>query len=144
MKIRPAKQSDIDEVYLMEREYIIEHEIKQLTKWDAVKERNIKCILDNIHRMFIAVVDNKIVGFSYWSIHDDLPCVFSIYITKYYRRMGIATALIEMIEKDIHNSGYKEMILSTLETNPAQYFFCKKNYLEIYRKNGWINYKKVV
>ncbi|GKX30887.1 hypothetical protein SH1V18_33670 [Vallitalea longa] len=140
--IRLAEESDIDEVYLMEREYIIEHEFEQLFRWDSAKERNMKMMLDNIHRMFVATIDSKVIGHSYWSIYNDDPCVFSIYISKNYRNMGIATDLMIKVEEQIYKSNYKKITLSTLETNPAQYLFNKLNYEEIGRKDGWINYEK--
>lgn len=142
--IRLAKESDIDQVYLMEREYIIEHENEQLARWDSAKERNMKMLQDNIHQMFVSTIDDKIAGFGYWSIHNDDPCVFSIYISKDHRKMGMATELMDNMEKQIHKSGYTKMTLSTLETNPAQYLFNKLNYEEIGRNDGWINYEKSI
>lgn len=144
IKIRKAQQIDMTQIYSFEREYIIEHENSQLSKWDSAKDRIMEMLNNNINRMFVATVEGEILGHGYWSFHLDEPCIFSIYISKNHRHIGIATLLMGAMEREIFESGYKKITLSTLETNPAQYLFNKMNYKEVDRIDGWINFVKSI
>lgn len=99
-------------------------------------------LLSNLERMFIATVDGQLAGHGYWSLYLEKPCIYSIYILKSYRHMGIATGLMNRIEKQIFDSGYHKITLATLVTNPAQHLFEKINYEILAIKDGWIHYSK--
>ena len=49
--------------------------------------------------MFVALVDEKYVGYMVCRIKDDVVWVESIYIKEKYRRFGVATALHDKAEK---------------------------------------------
>lgn len=66
----------------------------------------------------------------------------AFYVDKDYRRSGIAKEIIIAIENDLVHSGYYEITLSTLQSNPAQLLFKKLDYKIIEIKDGWIHYKK--
>ncbi|WDV45797.1 GNAT family N-acetyltransferase [Clostridiaceae bacterium M8S5] len=141
--IRKAKRNDINRVYLFEREYMIEYEPEHLDRWDSVKDKTMKLLSGSIDRMYVATVGDKLVGHSYWNIYKEEPCVYSIYVTEDFRRKGIANKLINSIEKQVTDSGYNKVTLSTLVTNQAQYLFNKMGYEVVDIKDGYINYNKV-
>jgi GNAT superfamily N-acetyltransferase len=140
--IRKAQNDDLEKIYSFEREYIIEHESDQLSKWDLIKEKTMGVLRYNLGRMFVATVDGKLVGHGYWDIYFEEPCICSIFILKVYRNIGIATGLMKVIENQIFKKEYSKVNLSTLEINSAQYLFNKLNYTVIETKDGWIHYSK--
>lgn len=143
--VRRAKESDIQDIYQFERNYIIEHEPNQLDKWDSVKSHTLEMLRNNIDKMFVASVNSDLVGHTYWSILDGNPCIYSIYISENSRKLGLATRLIKKAEEQICEMGYHTVTLSTLVTNPAQNVFNKLGYEVTSIKDGWINYiKKLV
>ncbi|WP_170311584.1 GNAT family N-acetyltransferase [Vallitalea okinawensis] len=144
ISIRKAQSSDIEQIFLFEREYIIEHEPEQLAKWDSVKYRTMELLVSNLKRMFVATVDGQLAGHGYWSIYLGQPCIYSIYLLKDYRLMGIAAGLMKTIEKQIFDNGHKKITLSTLVTNPAQHFFDKMSYEVLAIEDGWIHYSKTM
>lgn len=142
INIRKAKESDLEEIYQFEREYIIEHEPNQLEKWDAIKDKTMTLLTSNLGRMFVASVDGCLAGHCYWSLYQEEACVYSIYISKVFRKMGIASRIITETEKDIFDCGHNKVTLSTLVTNPAQHLFDKMDYERLEVKDGWIYYSK--
>ncbi len=140
--VREALESDLDKIYLFEREYIIEHEKDELLIWEKAKERMMKSLYDNLDKIFVATKDNVIVGHVFWSIYNSTPSIFSIYVDKNYRNLKIASNLINTAEKHILNNNYASVALSTLETNPAKYMFSNIGYEQVNIVNGWINFVK--
>lgn len=142
INIRKAKENDLEEIYKFERAYIFEHESNQLERWDAIKDRTMTTLRSNLERMLVAVVDKRLAGHCYWSLYHKEPCIYSIYISNDFRKMGIASSLIIQAEKEIFDCGYNKVTLATLITNPAQHLFDKMNYKRLEVKDGWIYYSK--
>lgn len=141
-EIRKAQKSDIEVIYLFERQYIIEHEINQLERWEKVREKTMNTLEKNISRMFVAVSKGNILGQGFWSMHNQNPCIFSIYVPKEHRKKGIATTLIRKMENQILECDNNIVKLSTLVSNPAQFLFNKLGYIEVKRESDWIDYIK--
>lgn len=140
--IRKIKEEELQIVYEFERSYIIEHEPDQLEKWDDAKERIFETLKSYTNTMFVAVVDEQVVGHGYWGMYEGLPCVYSLYIDKDHRKGGLGFALMERLDKDIEEKGHKISSLATLVTNPAQYLFEKAGYERTDEKDGWIQFEK--
>lgn len=140
--IRKAILSDLKQIYMFEREYIIEHEPNQLSKWDAIRTKTMELLTNQLEKIYVATVNEELVGHVFWSIYLEQPCVYSIYVHKKFRSRGIASELLHYLEKQIVEQGYNKLTLSTLETNPAKYLFEKSDYVVLDIKNGWIEYSK--
>lgn len=141
--IRKAITTDLQAIYRLERAYIIEHEADQLARWDVAKERIRQGLMDNLGNMVVSESEGSITGLCYWSMHEGTPCIYSIYVDGNYRRQGIASKLMQAIEKEVIDQHYTRLSLSTLINNPAQYLFESFDYNEIRRENGWIYYLKI-
>ena len=144
INIRTATVDDLDEIYLFERGYMEEYEPNQLARWETVKDKTMELLRNNITNMFVATVDDHIAGHVYWSILDGYPCIFSIYISKDYRRMGLASRLMHTAEEHVYDNGYSKLTLSTLVNNTAQHLFDRLGYERTSVTDGWINYIKVM
>ena len=137
-----AEKKNLSQIYLFERAYIMALEPNNLDKWDAAKDRIMALLTDNLDRMVIVTVDGVLAGHAYWAMSEDMPCVYSVYITDKYRRMGLASGLMNELEKSISLSGFSEVSLSTLVINPAQHLFTKIGYVKTKTEDGWIHFIK--
>ncbi len=118
--------------------------LKLLGKWDSCRDDSMKRLKENLDRMFVAVVDDQAVGHSYWSLLEDKPCIYSIFVMNEARRMGIASALMDKCESQILASGYNQAGLSTMVTNPAQYAFLRMGYEKTETTDGWSYFTKLL
>jgi len=67
----------------------------------------------------------------------ELPEVSSLFVSKSYRRMGIATQLLDVAERMTFSHGYDEMGLCVAETNlGAQRLYTQRGYADA----GWLPY----
>lgn len=85
-----------------------------------------KSIQEN-NNIYVALVDNKVVGFaSYGKAKDDeysnAGQIYACYILDEYHKYGIGTKLITHGMEALVNDGYTTMISGCLEGNPANEF----------------------
>ncbi|RMZ50924.1 GNAT family N-acetyltransferase [Flavobacteriaceae bacterium PRS1] len=84
--------------------------------------------------IFLALVDNKAVGFtqlysSFSSVSlQPIYILNDLYVTKEYRKQGIGVALLNKAKELCREQKYKGLALQTETTNPAQY---------LYERLGW-------
>ncbi|MCH4888290.1 GNAT family N-acetyltransferase [Acidaminobacter sp. JC074] len=139
--IRRAIIEDFLEIYNMDFKYIKSFEPEDLSRWLDAKEHILKGYEDNLDSMFV-FEEESILGFAYWSIHEDMPCVFSIYVDESSRGRGIGQKLMLSLEESVQIHGYDRMTLSTRLINPAQHLFDKMAYKRLAIKDDWIQYEK--
>ncbi len=137
-----AVRSDLDQIYQFERAYMIEHEPNRLKLWEERSDLTKNQLNNSLPSICIAEVDGNLVGHSYWSFYEEKPCVYSIFVLKSYRGEGIGKTLMTAIEASVVESGFDVVILSTLESNPAQHLFDRMGYQRLDVINGWIKYEK--
>lgn len=140
--IRKAKESDIETIYNFERAYIIEHEPDELERWENAIERIYDNLKSYLATMFVAEVEGVVAGHGYWGMYEGMPCIYSVYIDKAYRKGGIGYGLMEAMDLEIEEKGHKSSSLATLVSNPAQHLFDKCGYERTDVKEGWIHYEK--
>ncbi len=142
--IAKASIEDLDQIYQFERKYILEHEPYMISKWDGIRSKTKKTLMENLSRIFVAVSADELVGHGYWAIHEGYPCIYSLYVLNDYRGQGIGHKLMLSIEESIISNGYNKMKLSTLESNQARHLFDKMAYSRIALQDGWIHYEKSI
>lgn len=65
----------------------------------------------------VAYMDGKAVGCGAWKKKDDQTAeIKRIFVSKDFRRQGVASALIEALERDVAAHGYTRAILETART----------------------------
>lgn len=143
--VRKAEEKDLNSVYNFEKAYMEKFEQEHLEKWLNAKEKTMSFLKSHMDDMFIAVSEtDDIMGFAYWAMHENDPCVFSIYVDPQYRKKKIGHSLMIATEEDILKKGYNKVTLSTRTINPAQYLFNKLQYNELKRDTEWIYYDKTL
>jgi ribosomal-protein-alanine N-acetyltransferase len=122
--IRPMTGKDIEDVY----------EINRLSfshPWS--KESFEKEIYNNkIAHYFVAVMNNKIVGYiGFWHMFQEVQ-ITSIAVHPDYRRLGIGEALLDYIIDICEKNNVKEIILEVRISNTiAQNLYFKKGFKKI-------------
>lgn len=142
IELRKARVKDLSAVYQLEQYYIEEIEPWNLSKWLNAKMRVEEQLVINTPRMIVALAGQKIIGHAYWSLCDEVPVVFSIYVCGKYRGCQVATRLLRACEKEIAQAGYSRCHLATYKTNPAQHFFQAVGY-KLVATGDWLDYEKV-
>lgn len=73
-------------------------EFEKIYKEYNNKEINLSYVLEHVYnKTYIALEDNKIIGFIIYAVIYDRGELIDIYVNKNYRRMGIAKKLIEIM-----------------------------------------------
>ncbi|WP_420592178.1 GNAT family N-acetyltransferase [Bacterioplanoides sp.] len=142
ISFRKALKTDLHKVYEFEASYIRELEPENYQRWAQAKDKNFSLLQDNLANMLIAETSNTLVGYGYWSILNQLPHIFSIYVVPEFRNQKVAHQLLLKLEKQIQQHGYTQSELMTLEFNPARQFFIKHGYAETGINNSWVLMKK--
>lgn len=142
ISIRKAKLADLRPIYDLEEEYIEEIEPENLARWKAA-EINIKAQLqDSLKNIFVAEDENRVVGHCFWELFEGTAQIFSICVTKAYRRKGLASQLMQITESDCQAKGHERIALKTRITNPAQFLFQHLSYTLLEEKEGWVYFEK--
>lgn len=97
--IRKAIEADLLTIYSFERMYILEHEPKQIERWDKAKESIEEQLKASINKMFVIDTEGQLDGYAYWGLHEQVPCVYSIYVSKEVRGQGLASKLYKSLRK---------------------------------------------
>ena len=61
---------------------------------------------DNNGKTKVATIKGRTVGHAYWSLHENEPCIFIIFVLKKNRRIGTLTMLMNKIEAQIKHAGF--------------------------------------
>lgn len=92
--------------------------------------------------LYVAKVENKIVGYIYCKIDsiENGPTIKlealidGLYVDKNYRKQGIATELMNNVKEWAKEKGVKYLFLNVLEEN--------KNAMSLYYKNNFKNFER--
>jgi len=85
---------------------------------------------DNLENFLVAMEGNELIGVAGLEIYGDYGLVRSVAVKNEYRSQGIASSLLNAIEKSAKAKGLMELILLT-ETAPD--YFVKKGFAQINR-----------
>jgi len=119
-KIRPAKTSDLEKIYRIESE-------AYRSPWSV--EGLVSEVASQESRFFVAELDGKIVGYIViWIVLDELH-LLKIATASEYRRLGIASALIDYVANEFKRASV--LYLEVREKNAiARNFYKKLGFVE--------------
>lgn len=124
--VRLATLDDIDELINMNYEF---NSVK--ISYDNVRES----LKTNNELVAVSIIDDKITGFAcaqynksfcYEEFNGEIT---ELYVKKEFRRMGVASALISYIEKELRLLGVKDIkIITNIKSEAAQKIYTELNY----------------
>ena len=88
--------------------------------YDEFDEKNNKC--------FVAVIDNKVVGFASYGVTDDPDFentaeLRALYVLDDYHGLGIGRKLVNAVIEEFKKQGFNKMIICCLKGNPFNEFY---------------------
>lgn len=88
--------------------------------YEEFDEDNNKCL--------VAVIDNKVVGFSNYGVTDDPDfenCgeLRALYVLDEYHGFGCGRKLVDATKEELKKQGFKKMIICCLKGNPFNEFY---------------------
>ena len=88
--------------------------------YDEFDEKNNKC--------FVAVIDNKVVGFASYGVTDDPDFentaeLRALYVLDDYHGLGIGRKLVNATIEEFKKQGFNKMIICCLKGNPFNEFY---------------------
>ena len=88
--------------------------------YDEFDEKNNKC--------FVAVIDNKVVGFASYGVTDDPDFentaeLRALYVLDDYHGKGIGRKLVNAVIEEFKKQGFNKMIICCLKGNPFNEFY---------------------
>lgn len=133
MMVRLATEDDAEELSILNQ---------QFNGGDIIPMPDIKDSLARSNELIaVAVLNGRIVGFAcaqsfasfcYRELQGEIT---ELYVQEAARRMGIATSLITLLEKQLHARGVKSIKVLTGRKNDAA---LRTYELSRYRREGWI------
>ena len=140
-EIREATIADADEIYILNRDEMgYEFPVEQ------TKEKLIKLLSNSSDKIFVAVAENKVVGYVHANDYDviyapHMKNIMGIAVSKDYKRNGIGVALLQSVENWAKQTGASGVRLVSGESRTGAH--------EFYRHCGYagekkqINFKKI-
>ncbi len=102
---------------------------KRPSNKDAAKQFLFERLKNRDSIIFLALVDNKAVGFtqlytSFSSVSmQPIYILNDLYVTKEFRKQGVGVALLNKAKQQCRGNNYKGLSLQTETTNPAQHLY---------------------
>ena len=124
IKYRAATMKDFDQVLLLENECFIEPYSKKDLLYEF--EEN------PVNKIIVADNDGVIVGFIDFLITFNSATIMQIAVTKQFRNLGIATQLLEEMEKS-----FPEQIDEKVESITLEVRVSNQPAVKLYTKNGY-------
>ncbi len=128
MKIRKATKLDLEKIIKI---WIIEF---RKTPWNErwTKEKVKKTISNYSGKIYVAVIDENIVGFVLvtegYYVDGKIVSLEELVVAKSYQGHGIGSALLKHIEKIYKKKQFAKIFLNTIKTAKAYKFYKKKGY----------------
>lgn len=122
--IRLANKDDFNSVKKLTENLL---DSKKLCAWT-----NNKYTINNYiktKRCYVAVFNNEVIGFVWYSVKVDNLEIIAISVSKKYRNLNIGTLLVKKIEKKTRQLGFRKIILKSLKEYNAIGFYSKLGYL---------------
>jgi len=128
MKIRKAQKKDLDQVIKI---WITEfRKIPWNEKW--TKEKVKKTINSYRGKIYVAVVDNDIVGFALvtegYYLKGRIVTLEELIVSNDHQRQGIGSALLKYIEKIYKKKQFARIWFTTIKSSEAYKFYKKRGY----------------
>lgn len=80
----------------------------------------------------VAFLNNEFAGWLQYGLFlEKMPFVNRLYVFEKYQRQAVGSFLLLYCEDAVRNLGYKQLMLSTEETNTALEFYKKLGYREL-------------
>ena len=77
------------------------------------------------YRYYLALLDGRMVGGCYVTLWEDIPTLMGVYTVAEARGVGVATALLHHVTREITRSGRDPYCLYVKHDNPAQSLYKK-------------------
>ena len=124
MKIREVRKEDFEQVY----------EIEQTCFVDPYPRKHMEYEFNEnpLNKILVAVDQNKVVGFIDYMITFDSATITQVAVIKEYRKQGLATKLLEEMEKTFPTNVEDVVENITLEVRKSN-----EAALNLYKKNGY-------
>ena len=135
-EIREATIADADEIYILNRDEMgYEFPVEQ------TKEKLIKLLSNSSDKIFVAVAENKVVGYVHANDYDviyapHMKNIMGIAVSKDYKRNGIGVALLQFVENWAKQTGASGVRLVSGESRTGAH--------EFYRHCGYVGGKKQI
>ncbi len=139
--IRRGRDTDLPSVCLGELDYIRQIEPEQEARWKDAFPLHLKQWTAALDRMFVAEVDDQIVGYCFWEKHGDQAVLASLYVAPSHRRQGIGRKLLFRFIADAKDHGTKKATLGVQSENPARLLYEKAGFVRTHYTEGFLHYR---
>ena len=135
-KIREAVIADAEEIYILNRD-----EMGYDFSIEQTKEKLIKLLSNSSDKIFVSVIENKVVGYIHANDYDviyvpHMKNIMGIAVAKDYKHNGIGAALLNAVENWAKQTGASGVRLVSGESRTGAH--------EFYRYCGYAGEKKQV
>ena len=102
-------------------------DIEEMLLLDTHIDKNMMVEKQRSGELFVARVDDKIVGYiRYGLLWDLLPFLSLIIVSESAQNIGIGSQLMDAWEEAMRQKGYKKVLTSSLADETAQHFYRKR------------------
>lgn len=114
VELRPARVADLEAVAAVERDasLLFAAELPSIAADDSIDVVAVRSAM-SIGRVVVAVSDDAVVGYAWWSVVDGDAHLEQVSITGSVSGRGVGRRLIDRIAEDAGRAGFDELTLTT-------------------------------
>lgn len=99
--------------------------------WDSFKKRYDKAKVNH----YLTILDQKAVGFGTLIVTENYASIYNLGVLASFRGRGMGSILVDELIADARRAKVKKVFLQTGRGSPAQEFFKKKGFKEVFTAN---------
>ena len=128
VRIKKAQKKDLDQVIKI---WITEF---KKTPWNEVwtKEKVKKTIKNYYGKIYVAVIDNNVVGFALvtetYYLDGQIVILENLVVSSNYQGQGIGSALLKHVERIYKKKRFAKVFLDTIKKTKSYKFYKKRGY----------------
>jgi ribosomal-protein-alanine N-acetyltransferase len=126
IEIRKVQLSDLYEIYKIEQENFIHCWSKEFIQFNVQ-------LPEYIRKFYVAVKENKIVGYIVCWLSDKTAHIYNISVKKEVQNQGIGSCLLEYLLEELKKDGFKTVVLEVRKSNSKA--------INLYKKFGFAEVK---
>lgn len=143
LELRRALITDLPFVYRGEEAYIRRWEPAHEVQWREQLERHLSRWVENVERLFIAILDAQAVGYCLWMPEGDAAELCTLHVSESQRNNGISQALLDAYLSDATRHGFTRLTLSVRGDNPAKRLYERAGFAQVgTNARGYLLYRR--
>jgi [ribosomal protein S18]-alanine N-acetyltransferase len=139
--LRPARATDLPEVYSGELDYMRQIEPEHEARWQQAMRAHLRQWTENLERMTVAERAGRFAGYAFWQVDGYAAVLASIYVARELRGAGLGRCLLERFIAEAGARGHRTLLLGVHRDNPARFLYEKSGFVFTHEDGPYRHYR---